>query len=75
MKVTSPVGDFPYEIERVALEQGHLVLLGRMGSWPGRVELELRDAARLASVLRLPLLTAGVAGLVLLARRRAASPR
>jgi hypothetical protein len=43
MKVKSPVGDFPFAIERIALESRRLVLYGRMGAWPSRVELEGAD--------------------------------
>jgi hypothetical protein len=43
MKVKSPVGDFPFIIERIGLESRRLVLYGRMGAWPSRVELEGAD--------------------------------
>jgi hypothetical protein len=43
MKVTSPVGEFPYTFERVRLEGAHLVAEGRMGTWPARIEVGLAD--------------------------------
>lgn len=68
MIVSSPVGDFPYRLERLVLERGRLVLHGRMGAWPARVELTPRDALELARLARTPLVLGGLA-LALLAVR------
>jgi hypothetical protein len=43
MKVTSPVGEFPYTFERIRLEGAHLVAEGRMGTWPARIEIGIAD--------------------------------
>ena len=43
MKVSSPVGDFPFEPLRVTLQPRHLTLEGQVGAWPARVEFEPRD--------------------------------
>ena len=51
MKVSSPVGEFPYEIERIRVESRRLVLHGRMGAWPSRVELDGGDLAALVRLL------------------------
>ena len=69
MNVLTPVGDFPYRPERLTLERGRLVLHGRLGAWPARVELVPRDALELARLVRTPLALAGL-GVVLLAARR-----
>lgn len=69
MKVTSPVGDFPYTPERLELEEGRLVVHGRMGAWPARVEVGPGDLPRLAALARVPLAVAGGIALVALARR------
>jgi hypothetical protein len=50
MKVSSPVGDFPFEPVRLTLGPGHLTLEGQVGAWPARVELEPRDLVSLARV-------------------------
>lgn len=71
MKVTSPVGDFPYTVESVTLEGRRLVVHGRMGAWPAKAELGAQDFVEFARLARVPLLTAGVVGLVLLVRRLA----
>ena len=76
MIVTSPVGEFPFTLERARLRGGRLVLDGRMGAWPARVEVGPGDLPQLARLLRAPLLL-GAGGLVaagtlavLAARRR-----
>jgi hypothetical protein len=38
MKVTSPVGEFPYTFERVRVQGTRIVAEGRMGTWPARIE-------------------------------------
>lgn len=43
MKVTSPVGEFPYVFERIRFEGTHLVAEGRMGTWPARIEMSASD--------------------------------
>ena len=48
MKVSSPVGDFPFEPLQVTVRPGHLTLEGQVGAWPARVEFEPRDVFTLA---------------------------
>ena len=43
MKVTSPVGEFPFEMTRVTVHGGRVTVEGSMGAWPSRIELEPRD--------------------------------
>lgn len=43
MKVTSPVGEFPYTFERIRIQGTHLVAEGRMGTWPARIEVGVTD--------------------------------
>jgi hypothetical protein len=43
MKVTSPVGEFPYTFERIRFEGTHIVAEGRMGTWPARIEAGVSD--------------------------------
>ncbi len=51
MKVSSPVGEFPFELERLRRNGAQLSLEGRMGAWPARVEVGPHDGARLLRVL------------------------
>lgn len=55
MKVSSPIGDLPFEIDRLRFADGALVIDGAMGAWPARVQIYPRDIFRL---LRLPLAAA-----------------
>jgi hypothetical protein len=48
MKVSSPVGDFPFEPLQVTVKPGHLTLEGQVGAWPARVEFEPKDVVTLA---------------------------
>jgi len=43
MKVTSPVGEFPFELTRITVTRGRVTVEGAMGAWPSRIELEPRD--------------------------------
>ena len=71
MRVRSPVGDFPFQVRQIAVEDGHLTLRGRMGAWPTRIEVEPRDAIDLLQLVRLPLLViGGIVGLGLLRRAK-----
>jgi hypothetical protein len=73
MKVSSPVGEFPFEPDRLRREGTRIALEGRMGAWPARVEFEPRDGLRFARVAG-PALIPAAAGLLVIAaltRRRA----
>jgi hypothetical protein len=71
VKVNSPVGNFPFEPERIRLEGGHLLLEGTMGAWPAKVEIEPRDVlalARLEGVRRGMQVTAALGAFAVLRR-------
>ncbi|MDV3125875.1 hypothetical protein M1247_13180 [Mycobacterium sp. 21AC1] len=69
MKVTSPVGEFPYTFERIRIEGTHLVAEGRMGTWPARIEVGVAD---IPPAIRIGALAAAAGGLLTAAigRRR-----
>jgi hypothetical protein len=71
MKVTSPIGELPFTVHRVSLDEGHVVVEGELGTWRSRIEVGPDDVPMLARALRGPLIAAGVglAALVLLRRR------
>lgn len=74
MKVTSPVGEFPYTFERIRLEGSHLVAEGRMGTWPARIEVGVSD---IPPPVRIGVLAAAVGALLtaVIGRRRKNKPR
>jgi hypothetical protein len=71
MKVTSPVGDYDYEVRSVALRRdGHIVVAGNLGVWETTMEVEPSDWLRLARRLRRPAaVIAGVAAAGAMLRR------
>jgi hypothetical protein len=64
MKVSSPVGDFPFEADKLSLEGGNLVVRGSMGAWPARVEIGPEDVPRLVRLIPAPVLA--VVGVLLI---------
>lgn len=71
MRVTSPIGDLPFEVEAVRIEGRELVVDGRLGAWQSRIHVEAADVPMLARALRLPLAAVAAAGLaaILVGRR------
>ena len=51
MRVTSPVGQFPFQAKRVTVKQGRMVVEGWTGAWPATVDLEPRDLFMLARLV------------------------
>ena len=81
MKVSSPIGELPFEPRSIRLRDGALELEGAMGAWPARVEIRPADLVALVRVASRPvasrpviLAAAGTAAVsvVLGARRRRA---
>lgn len=63
MRVTSPIGDLPFEVEAVRIERRELVVDGRLGAWQSRIHVEAADLPMLARALRVPLAAVAAAGL------------
>ncbi|KWX66431.1 hypothetical protein [Mycobacterium sp. NAZ190054] len=61
MKVTSPVGEFPYTFERIRLDGTRIVAEGRMGTWPARIEAGVTD---IPAPVRIGVVSAAVGVLV-----------
>ena len=71
MKVSSPVGDFPFEAKRITLKNGRMVLEGAMGAWPAKVEMEPKDVVQVARLVPWQVMVVtGLAVLGALAGRR-----
>lgn len=75
MKVSSPVGDFPFEARRLTVKEGRMVVEGAMGAWPTTIEVEPRDIVQLARLIPWPAIAIGgiaLAGLMRKSRRHTA---
>lgn len=64
MKVSSPVGDFPFEVKRLRVRSGGVHLEGSMGAWPSRVVIGVGDVPSLLRAGATPIV-AGVAAIAL----------
>jgi len=69
VKVTSPIGELPFTVQRVRTGGEGLVVEGELGAWRSRIEIGPGDVPMLARALRGPLIALGV-GVVLVALTR-----
>ena len=65
MKVSSPVGELPFEPLRVRVSRRGLDIDGAMGAWPARVHIDFSDLPPLARLLPLRTLAFAAGGLLL----------
>jgi hypothetical protein len=49
--IKSPAGEFPITIERFEIDDGQLVIVGKMGVWDARTYVEPRDFLRIVGKL------------------------
>ena len=56
MKVSSPIGDLPFEPSRLRIKKGVLTVEGSMGAWPATVQIYPSDLPVILRVALLPLL-------------------
>ncbi len=63
MKVSSPVGDFPFTPESLRVEGTDVVVEGAMGAWPATIRMGTEDVPMLLRLVPRPVLYA-VAALV-----------
>lgn len=68
MRVSSPVGDYPYVVRRVALRRGRVVIEGSLGVWDTTMEIEPRDWLDAARRIALPAAVAAAAVVALKSR-------
>jgi hypothetical protein len=69
MKVSSPVGDFPFEPRSMRYENGGLVVEGAMGAWPATIRVGPADVPVILRVIPRPVV-AIVGGVLALAVTR-----
>ena len=75
MKVSSPIGELPFEPTRVAIKNGGIEVQGRMGAWPAHVQVDATDLPAIARLLVKPVAAAAAATAVVLGLARVASSR
>lgn len=54
MKVSSPVGEFPFEPTRLEVDDSGLVVHGLMGAWPATVRVDASDVPTLVRLIPPP---------------------
>ncbi len=67
MKISSPVGDYEYRVDRVRFHDGRLEIDGSLGQWKTTTILDASDLRKLLRKSFFPLLVTG--GLVAVTRR------
>ena len=76
MRVSSPIGELPFEPTAVAFRDGGIEVRGLMGAWPAHVQIDARDLpAVLRLIARPAAITAAVTTTVVGLARMAASRR
>ena len=82
MKVSSPIGELPFEPRQLSVKDGGIRIDGVMGAWPAHVSIGVGDLPAVARLLARPAAVAAAAtaitvGLARLARscRRVSSER
>jgi hypothetical protein len=70
VKVATPLGDYDYRIERVALRDGGLEVKGRMGEWETTMTVERSDLVEAGKRVGPGLVLIGAIALVTCRRRR-----
>ncbi|BBY86615.1 hypothetical protein [Mycolicibacterium tokaiense] len=65
MKVSSPIGDLPFEPRSVRIRNGGIRIDGVMGAWPATVQVTAADVPALSRLLAKPAITAAAAAITL----------
>ena len=72
MKVSSPVGDFPFDARRLKYEDRALVIEGSMGAWPAEIRVAGEDAPMIVRLVPWPILVGlallGIVGFIQVAK-------
>lgn len=64
MKVSSPIGELPFEPRRITFSRAGIDINGAMGAWPAHVHIDVSDLAALAGLLPLRAVGLSIAGLL-----------
>jgi hypothetical protein len=55
MKVSSPIGDLPFEPKRIRIKDRKVQIDGVMGAWPAKVVIDASDVPSILKLLSRPL--------------------
>lgn len=64
MKVSSPIGELPFEPRRVSLKDGGIEIDGLMGAWPAHVRIGIDDLPAFVRLLARPAAAAAAAAVI-----------
>lgn len=56
MRVSSPIGDLPFEPRHLRYSSKGIEVTGAMGAWPAQVHLDVSDVPAILRMLRVPLI-------------------
>jgi hypothetical protein len=70
VKITTPLGDYDYRVERVAVRDGRLEVAGRLGEWETTTVIDRYDLLRLARRIAPGIAIVGVIWAATARRRR-----
>jgi len=74
MRVSSPIGELPFEPRQLTINHRGIEVVGVMGVWPARVQVDVTDVPALARLIAKPAALAASIIAVLLGLRRLARP-
>jgi hypothetical protein len=75
MRVSSPIGELPFEPRHVAISHRGVEVSGVMGAWPARVQIGVSDVPALLRIMAKPIGVAAAATTLVLGLRRLARHR
>jgi hypothetical protein len=64
VKVSSPIGDLPFEPRGLSVKDGGIEISGVMGAWPAHVRIGPGDLPALARLVAKPAAAAAVAAVI-----------
>ena len=70
MKVSSPIGDLPFEPQTLHLQRGGIRMEGVMGAWPATVQITAQDIPALARLVAKPAAAGALATLTIVSLTR-----
>jgi hypothetical protein len=75
MKVSSPIGDLPFEPRKLSFRDRRLEIEGVMGAWPAHVQISGADLPAIARVLAKPAAIAAAAAAVIVGAASLGRPK
>lgn len=75
MKVSSPIGELPFEPRSLAFRDGGVEVRGLMGAWPAHVLIDARDLPAVLRLIATPAAVTAVAATTVVGLARWAASR